>query len=57
MANNKSPNEKQPDENPEGKYHFILAIWPEKSLEILSKRPKTVPSRMRTRKSPTVRTS
>jgi len=22
MANNKNPNEKQPGENPEGKYHF-----------------------------------
>jgi hypothetical protein len=22
MANNKKPNEKQPGENPEGKYHF-----------------------------------
>lgn len=22
MANNKDPNEKQPGENPEGKYHF-----------------------------------
>lgn len=32
MANNKNPNEKQPGENPDGKYHFNPATW-------LGKRP------------------
>ena len=51
MANNKNPNEKQPGENPEG-ITTIPAIWPEKSRRIRSRLPKTVGSRMSTKKNP-----
>ena len=56
MANNRNPNVKQPGENPEGNYHFNPGNMAGKKPGILRKRPKTVASRMRTRRNPTVRT-
>jgi len=33
MANNKNPNEKQPGENPEGKYHYNPGNMAGKTIE------------------------
>jgi hypothetical protein len=51
MANNKNPNEKQPGENPEGKYHYNPGNMAGKK-PTRSRLPKTVGSRMSTKKNP-----
>ena len=44
MANNEKPNEKQPGENPEGKYHYNPGNMAGKSPGIQSRLAKTVAS-------------
>jgi hypothetical protein len=57
MANNKNPNEKQPGENPEGKYHFNPGNMAGKKPGIRSRLTKTVACRMSTKKNPPVRSN
>jgi|GEM_PF-3198826 hypothetical protein len=57
MANNKNPNEKQPGENPEGKYHFNPGNMAGKGPEMRSRLLKTAANRMSLcpRKSPPIK--
>jgi hypothetical protein len=56
MANNKNPNEKQPGENPEGKYHYNPGNMAGKNPVMRSRLPKTVARhRMSKKKSPPVK--
>lgn len=52
MANNKIPNEKQPGENPEGKYHYNPGNMAGKSPETRSRLTKIGTPRLGTKKSP-----
>jgi hypothetical protein len=39
MANNKNPNEKQPGENPEGKFHYNPGNMAGKKAKVLEDKP------------------
>jgi len=56
MTNKKNPNEKQPGENPDDRYHFNPGIWQGKRRRMRSRPTKIAALRMITRKSPPVRT-
>jgi hypothetical protein len=56
MADSKKPNEKQPGENPDGKYHFNPGNMAGKKPQDAEQTAETVASRMTTKKGPPVRT-